>query len=163
MNNSTTPIQLGTEVNQCKIRSTEVAEIKPRSYYCYTTSLAIINADNPCKPIIYLDKITSDAARQIISEIHQKYKEVFDKDLKIGYNEFFGKHECRLNWATVQNYNQSLKSLQQELMDELTDQNVLLMPREHDIKVQSVCPSFIQRKQRSKCTPEHLLTKNHDP
>ena len=45
-------------------------------------------------------------------------------------------------------------------MDELTDQGVLLIPQEHDIRVQAVCPSFIQRKQRARNKPEHLLTKN---
>ena len=46
-------------------------------------------------------------------------------------------------------------------MNELTDQNLLLIPQEHDITVQSVCPNFILRKQRAKSTPEHLLTKNY--
>ena len=45
-------------------------------------------------------------------------------------------------------------------MDELTDQGVLLIPQQHDIQVQAVCPSFIQRKQRAKNKPEHLLTKD---
>ena len=45
-------------------------------------------------------------------------------------------------------------------MDELTEQNVLLIPQEHNIKVQAVCPSFIQRKQRARNKAEHLLTKD---
>ena len=60
----------------------------------------------------------------------------------------------------VPRYNHALKGLQQELMDDLTDQGVLLIPQDHNIKVQSVCPSFIQRKQRARSKPEHLLTKD---
>ena len=95
---------------------------------------------------------------------------MFDKNLKTGYNGYFGKHECTLNWATserpiaskvrVPSYNHELKSLQQELMDELTDQGVLLVPQDHNITVQAVCPSFIQRKQRAKDKPKQALTKS---
>ena len=60
----------------------------------------------------------------------------------------------------VPNYNHELKGLQQDLMDELTNQNVLLIPQEHNIKIQSVCPSFLQRKQRAKDKAQHLLTKD---
>ena len=45
-------------------------------------------------------------------------------------------------------------------MDDLTDQGVLLIPQDHNIQVQSVCPSFIQRKQKAKNKPENQLTKN---
>ena len=60
----------------------------------------------------------------------------------------------------VPNYNHALRGLQQELMDELTQQNALLIPQEHNNQVQAVCPSFIQRKQRAKSKAEHLLTKD---
>ena len=60
----------------------------------------------------------------------------------------------------IPNYNHALRGLQQELMDDLTDQGVLLIPQDHNIQVQSVCPSFIQRKQRAKDKPESQLTKN---
>ena len=46
------------------------------------------------------------------------------------------------------------------LMDDLTAQGVLLIPQEHDITVQSVCPSFLQRKQRAQNKAQHLLTKD---
>ena len=45
-------------------------------------------------------------------------------------------------------------------MDELTRQNVLLIPQQHNIKVQTVCPSFLQRKQRAKNKPKEELTKD---
>jgi len=50
--------------------------------------------------------------------------------------------------------------LQQELMDDLTHQGVLLIPQDHDIKVQAVCPSFLQRKQRAKNKAKQDLNKN---
>ena len=74
----------------------------------------------------------------MLQEAHQKFQKVFDDDLSGCYNGFYGKHLCRLNWATserpsaakvrVPNYNHDMKALQQELMDELTDQDVLLVP-----------------------------------
>ena len=63
---------------------------------------------------------------------------------------------CRLNWAStespladkviVPNYNHALKGLQQELLDDLTDQGILLIPQNNNIQVQSA--SLLQRKQR---------------
>ena len=61
---------------------------------------------------------------------------MFNKDLTGGYNDYYG------------------------LMDELTNQEVLLIPQEHNISVQTVCPSFLQRKQRAKNKALHLLTKD---
>ena len=52
-----------------------------------------------------------------------------------------------------------MKILQQELMDDLTNQNVLLVPQEHGIQVQAICPSFIQRKQRARLKPKSELNK----
>ena len=101
---------------------------------------------------------------------HEEFKETFDKNLTQGYNNYYGKHECNLNWASnerptasevqVPNYDHDLKVLQQEVMDELTDQKVLLIPQEHGIDVQSVCPSFLQRKQRAKGKPKNQLLKS---
>ena len=170
LNNTSIPIQLGKEVKKCKLRNTEEVESKPRSYYNYVPTLASITSDTGHDAEISLSNIASTTVRKKIMETHRQHRNVFDKDLTMGYNGVFGKHECRLNWATrerppadkvrVPNYNHCLKSLQQELMDELTNQNVLLIPQEHEIQVQSVCPSFVQRKQRAKNVPEHLLTKN---
>ena len=98
------------------------------------------------------------------------YEQVFNKNLTDGYNNYYGRHECSLNWASLErpvaskvkvpNYDHDLKVLQQEVMDELTDQNVLLIPQEHNIEVQAICPSFLQRKQRAKEKAKSQLTKN---
>ena len=95
---------------------------------------------------------------------------MFDKNLTQGYNGYYGQHKCYLNWASserptaskvkVPSYDHALKGLQQELMDDLTHQGVLLIPQDHDIKVQAVCPSFLQRKQRAKNKAKQDLNKN---
>ena len=94
---------------------------------------------------------------------------MFNKNLSNGYNNFYGTHLCKLNWASderpaaskgrVPCYDHDLKVLQQQVMDDLTDQNVLLIPQEHNIQVQAICPSFIQRKQRAKTKPKNQLQK----
>ena len=95
-------------------------------------------------------------ARMVIDQAHNIYKEVFNKDLTNGYNHYFGKHVCKLNWASLQrpdarkvpvaNYNHDLKGIMQELCDDLTNQNVLKIPQEHNMFVHYVCPSFLKRK-----------------
>ena len=119
---------------------------------------------------IKVDHIKCQETRQIIDNAHSKFSQAFNKDLSEGYNNFYGFHECNLNWASaerpaaskvqVPSYNHELKVLQQELMDHLTHQNVLLIPKDHQIEVQSVCPSFLQRKQRAKNKPKNELTKD---
>ena len=114
--------------------------------------------------------VIKDEVKEELLEIHEVYSDVFNKDLSKGYNDFYGRHKCELNWATSErpvaskvqapHYNHDLQGLQQELMDDLTDQGVLLVPQEHNIRVQAVCPSFLQRKQRAKSKPQHLLTKD---
>ena len=95
---------------------------------------------------------------------------MFSKDLSGGYNGYYGKHVCRLNWASSQqpaarkvpiaNYDHDLKGILQEVCDELTAQGVLKIPQDHGINVQSVCPSFLKRKRRAADKAKHLLTKD---
>lgn len=61
----------------------------------------------------------------------------------------------------IANYDHELKGVLQEICDDLTQQEVLKIPQEHGIQVQSVCPSFLKRKRRAAEKPKHLLTK-HD-
>ena len=101
---------------------------------------------------------------------HRQYCDVFNKDLSNGYNGYFGRHLCSLNWTSQQRptarkvpiagYSHDLKGVMQEICDELTDQGVLKVPQHHNIIVQSVCPSFLRRKRKAVDTPTHLLTKN---
>ena len=114
---------------------------------------------------------TSTDIKDLLQAAHRKFRKVFSKDLSGGYNGFFGHHECKLNWATAQrpearkipiaNYNHSLKGIMQEICDDLTEQGVLKIPQDHNVMVQSVCPSFLRRKRRAQNKPLHQLTK-HD-
>ena len=169
-NDTSDPICLGRDVRQCRVRTTtECSPPDPSFYPSYIPKLSSSKVNEHDISLIKMGSM-SDEAKEIINSIHEKYSLVFDKNLKTGYNGYFGKHECTLNWATserpiaskvrVPSYNHELKSLQQELMDELTDQGVLLVPQDHNITVQAVCPSFIQRKQRAKDKPKQALTKS---
>ena len=121
------------------------------------------------KEIKFGDKISTEA-KELITNANDLFAEVFNKDLTDGYNDFYGRHRCQLNWTgeerpfaskvRVPNYHHELRGLQQELMDELTVQGVLLIPQQHNINIQSVCPSFLQKKQRAKDKSQHLLTKD---
>ena len=174
VNSSNNAIMLGREIKKVKIRQTsneESSNVDP-SFYSFSVINKNIQEVNGPENVKLISQSTdiSDEAKEIIDNAHSQFSAVFDKDLSKGYNAFYGKHECHLNWASserppaskvrVPNYDHDLRGLQQELMDELTRQKVLLVPQEHDIKVQSVCPSFIQRKQRAKDKPKNLLTKD---
>ena len=173
-NSTNNAILLGTEVKQCKIRwgtDSTVNQSEDPNYYSYSPKLSTFQHDGSENiQLIQHNKEVSKEANEIIEDAHSKYSKVFNNDLSKGYNGFYGTHQCHLNWATkerpsaskvrVPSYDHELKGLQQELMDELTDQGVLLIPQEHDIKVQSVCPSFIQRKQRAKNKSKQDLVKD---
>ena len=113
-----------------------------------------------------------EGIKQQIDAAHVQYQAVFDESLKGGYNHYFGHYECKLNWASqarpptnklrVVNYSHDLNGLLQEVMDDLTRQGVLRDPQDPtlNISVQSICSSFLHRKQRAKHKPKHLLTKD---
>ena len=174
LNTSKEPIILGKDIKLLKIRATENLEkpLKKKKFYkCGSLSQARTtnNREEEIREIQFGDDITKEAL-ELLNKAHKDYQEVFDKNLQGGYNDFYGKHRCQLNWAgrerpfgskvRVPSYNHDLKGLQQELMDDLTSQGVLLIPQEHNIKIQSVCPSFLQKKQRAKNKAQHLLTKD---
>ena len=109
-------------------------------------------------------------ALTIIKNAHKDFKDVFDENLKLGYNNYFGRHECKLNWANntrppatkvhTANYNHDTKHLLQQVVDQLTDANVLGKPHEDGIHIQHVSPSFLVRKQRAKAKSQKDLTPN---
>ena len=75
-------------------------EIKETSYYNFKPSLSTFKENCLPQAIIQLDNVQSEKAKQTILEAHRKYGEVFNKDLKKGYNGAYGTHLCKLNWAT---------------------------------------------------------------
>ena len=172
-NTSDSPIILNKDVKYVKTRSTtQVPDQSDENFYFPRSPN--LNSMNNCQSTnleeIKFGEEIDTAIKNVILEAHDRYQEVFNKDLSEGYNDYYGRHRCELNWASnerplatkvkVPNYNHDLQGLQQELMDDLTDQNVLLVPQEHHIIVQAVCPSFLQRKQRAKDKPQHMLTKD---
>ena len=168
-NATSQPIHLGKEVKRCTILPTESQKPQDSQYYKYEPQLLSFN-DCDTQALVKTEHIKCDQAKKLVNEAHEKYQIVFNKDLSNGYNSFYGTHLCKLNWASnerpaatkaqVPCYDHDLKVLQQLVMDDLTDQNVLLIPQQHNIQVQAICPSFIQRKQRAKDTPKNQLQKN---
>ena len=172
-NDSLNPVILKKDVQFIRILSTSSPPLEndDKFYSPRVPSLnniKTVHSEN-VNEISFGDSIDPVVKEDLI-KAHELYKDVFNKDLTHGYNDFYGKHRCELNWATnerplankvrVPNYNHDLQGLQQELMDDLTDQGVLLVPQEHDLLIQAVCPSFLQRKQRAKVKPQHMLTKD---
>ena len=171
INNTNDAIFVGKDVKKMKVRQTEPSEASnvDTAFYTYSPVCQKLESENNIPTISQSSKVPREV-RELIENAQSQFRDVFDKDLSEGYNSFYGKHECHLNWASserpqaskvrVPNYDHDLKGLQQELMDQLTSQKVLLIPQDHNIQVQSVCPSFIQRKQRAKDKPKNLLTKD---
>lgn len=175
VNTSTEPVVLTShKVNSIKITPTEIIDWSSPSYAALssiTTSQPITSMpDSETIDTITIGDTTEDI-RDMILTANRRFRKVFSKDLSQGYNGYYGHHKCHLNWASQQrpearkihvaSYNHSLKSVMQELCDDLTAQGVLRIPQQHGIQVQSVCPSFLTRKRRARDKPLHQLTK-HD-
>ena len=173
-NSSEEPVILGKDVVQIKMTEASFpAECSDENFYSPKVPSMMSLQQSITQSYIHEIQIgdqTEEKIKELLNTEHAKHSEVFNKDLTGGYNDYYGYHRCHLNWASnerpsatkvkVPNYNHGLKGLQQELMDSLTEEEVLLVPQEHDIIIQAVCPSFLQRKQRAKNKAQHLLTKD---
>ena len=165
-NNSAGPVMLGKDIKQLHIRPT--TNIQPP-----TQVLKPDQKNTTCKPVLPVIPVRTEpipkGALEIIHAAQDKYSAVFNSDLSQGYNGASGTHVCRLNWSgdtrpttdqvRMVNYSHELKQLHQAVCDDLTNQQVLGIPQEHNINVQFVCPSFLRRKPKAKGKPNHLLTK----
>ena len=175
LNTSADPVILNAhKVNSIKITPTEIVDwSSPRNAFLSAITTPTQSAPLPDSETIDTITIgeTTDEIRDLILAANRRFRKVFSKDLSQGYNGYYGHHECHLNWASQQrpearkihvaSYNHNLKGVMQELCDDLTAQGVLRIPQQHNIQVQSVCPSFLTRKKRAKDKPLHQLTK-HD-
>ena len=151
VNTSDHPIHLGNEVKRCTLFPLEKPEPQKSEYYDYRPQILSLK-DEDATSSIKIDHISCPEAKKLIKEAHVLYKDTFNQDLTNGYNNFYGNHLCSLNWASserptaskvhVPSYDHDLKVLQQEVMDDLTDQNVLLIPQEHGKFKQYVPVSF---------------------
>ena len=171
-NDTLEPVILKKDVQYIKLLPTASPpdENDDNFYALREPQLNNIKTDDSNINEISIGDSTEIDVKEDLTKAHEQYRDVFNKDLRSGYNDFYGKHRCELNWLTnerpvatkvrVPSYNHDLQGLQQELMDDLTDQGVLLVPQEHDFLIQAVCPSFLQRKQRAKDKPQHMLTKD---
>jgi hypothetical protein len=166
-NNGTTAVILGKDIKQLQVRPTTLLSpptqvLSPQSGHVQVaTSLPILPSRSTPIP---------QAAVETIISAHANFAPVFNKDLSQGYNGASGPHVCRLNWAgqtrptadqvRMVSYSHDLKQLHQAVCDDLTHQQVLGVPQDHNVNVQFVCPSFLRRKPRAKGKPNHLLTKD---
>jgi len=166
LNTTPNPIMLGKDIKQITTRPTTTIPHKTQECTRYMPTIKQV-ADAPAPPT------ATDIPKQVLLDIeqaHNDYAQVFNKDLTQGYNGNSGPHTCRLNWAgdtrptadqvRMVSYSHDLKQLHQAVCDDLTHQQVLGIPQEHDLTVQFVCPSFLRRKPRAKGKPNHLLTKD---
>lgn len=171
VNNLSTPLHISKEVPQLQIRST-----KEQSQQDLNVPQAVIHITPKTAHIAKLEEINVNSANidpaviDKIQHIHENYSDVFNQDLSQGYNMTYGKHICKLNWASstrplankvhTVNYDHSTKCLLQQVCDEYTQQGVLGIPQDHDVQIQHVSPAFLVRKQKAKNKPKHLLTPN---
>ena len=174
-NDTQEPILLGKkgQVQKVKISQTmersPVAAPSPPGYYVFNKQ-EVTHCDGKANlaKISFGGKVEKDV-KEMLTQGHSIYSQVFDESLAGGYNGYFGPFECRLNWASEQrppcsklravNYCHSNNALLQEVMDDLTREGVLRDPQELNISVQSICPAFLNRKRKAKDKPKELLTK----
>ena len=120
---------------------------------------------------IHINKeILSSQQLSRLSQIHSKYRQVFNNDLRNGYNHNAGEFYADFTFTNKPpptrvfspQYNKRCTDLQQAKCDELEAQGVLVDPKLHGIPVLHVSPSWIQQKGKAKhkslqeCTLDEL-------
>ena len=102
-NDTQEPILIGKkgEVTTLKVSRTwdSAPPTATQGYYKFTKIEAVPNGG-----IQNLEKISWGAdvdgdLRQLLTSLHIEHAAVFDESLEEGYNGYFGKYECKLNWA----------------------------------------------------------------
>ena len=106
------------------------------------------------------EDVLTESQKERLKSIHTQNQAVFDGNLKGGYNQKFGRHFGSFSfkdhnkppptkvWAPQ--YNRTCADLHQAKCDELEEAGVLVDPKEHNIDILHVSPSFIQQKGRAK-------------
>ena len=151
-----------------KIQVRTVIESKHVEPQCLSTSIASHDLNEKYKNVqINSEGIDSNVVN-LVKGINEKYKQVFNEDLTLGYNMQFGNHVCNLNWAGDSrppaskvysiNYDHDTKVLLQQVCDQLTHAGVLGIPQSNNVKIQHVSPAFLVRKQRAKNKQKNELT-----
>ena len=123
VNNTSEIVTLGDEVKFCKVWTTEegVSDSSENSHYYEFSKNCSMKPEEGIAEI-HIEEDINEEARDIIQQVHLTHGEVFNKDLRGGYNGFYGKHECNLNWASserplaskvrVPSYDHQMKGLQ---------------------------------------------------
>ena len=95
-NPSDDPILLGKEVKRCMVYPLESSQPLDPSYYHYQPQLGALEK---CADKFHIETshIKCAEVKDLIDEAHRKYSIVFNKDLRTGYNNFYGTHVCKLN------------------------------------------------------------------
>ena len=105
-NYSTDSVILGKDVLLYKVRptveKTEDHDPEENSYYkfpepCLKSMATKVTTFSD--EIKFGEHIKCDA-KELLNNAHTTYADVFNKDLTNGYNDFYGKHRCQLNWAS---------------------------------------------------------------
>jgi hypothetical protein len=99
------------------------------------------------------EDILTPVQKSRLQNIHSQNSKAFDGDLRGGYNQKCGRHYGSFTfkdqnkppphkvWAPQ--YNRVCADLHQAKCDELEEQGVLLDPKEYNIDILHVSPSFI--------------------
>ena len=167
-NDSQEPIAV--KKNNVKIQVRTLSNVNPNLHPNVLPAKALdTNVDNTSLIEVNAENIDPKVIAKV-NALHHTYKDVFNDDLSVGYNHRFGKHLCRLNWAgqkrpaahklqTV-NYDYDTKQLLQEVIDDLTNKNVLAVPQDYNISVQYCSPAFLVRKPKAKNKAKQDLCKD---
>ena len=108
--------------------------------------------------IKFNEHAVSNQQLAVIHTINKENMQVFDKDLRGGYNHHSGKFFADFTFSNrpppfkvfVPQYNKKCADLQQSKCDELESQGVLVNPKLYHLSVLHVSPSWIQQKGRAK-------------
>ena len=87
-----------------------------------------------------------------LADAHEKFSDVFEPDLSLGYNGFSGPHFVRLHFADenrpqmnnckIPRWAGKNDTLKQKKMDSLEQQGVLVDPYKLDIRIKMISPTF---------------------
>ena len=138
------------------------------SKMCY--SLFSAPTVDPLSSIQINTSVISEVQHERLTLIHKNYCEVFNNDLRNGYNHKAGQFFAEFTFINKPpptriyspQYNKKCADLQQAKCDELESQGVLVDPKVHGIPILHVSPSWIQQKGRAKhknlqdCTLDEL-------
>ena len=102
--------------------------------------------------------ILSESQVLRLDSIHEQFHEVFNNDLRKGYNQSAGKFFADFSFSTKPpptkvfspQYSKKCADLQQAKCDELEEQGVLVDPKLYDIPILHVSPCWIQQKGRAR-------------